>query len=82
MLLGLLEMLIPQTTTVFFCLFNVLWVTLFLEVSLRTAKWLGTFELEIIYKPDTVSFEQTNEVKSMTYAIFRHVCMQNLVFEL
>ena len=32
MILGLIEALIPHTTTVFFCIFNVLWVTLFLEV--------------------------------------------------
>lgn len=35
MILGLLELFIPQTTTVFFCVFNVLWVTLFLEVWKR-----------------------------------------------
>lgn len=39
MILGLMEAFIPHTTTVFFCIFNVLWVTLFLEVISPCDVW-------------------------------------------
>lgn len=40
-ILGFVAMLIPQTTTVFFCFFNVLWVTLFLEIWKRKSSELA-----------------------------------------
>ncbi|KAK6622610.1 hypothetical protein RUM43_008452 [Polyplax serrata] len=55
MILGLMEAFIPHTTTVFFCIFNVLWVTLFLELWKRKSgelafKW-GTLGITVLEEP-------------------------------
>lgn len=36
--LGILQLLIPTETVSFFCVFNVVWVTVFLEVSTNNNK--------------------------------------------
>ncbi|KAL0274144.1 UNVERIFIED_CONTAM: hypothetical protein PYX00_006638 [Menopon gallinae] len=54
MVLGLLELLIPQTTTVFFCVFNVLWVTLFLELWKRKSS-------ELAYQWGTIGMTSLDE---------------------